>query len=70
MRYFRYLEQGQDDEPVRVTISDAQILREYFPHWKRQMEHVGKQALISEEACIEDFCAVNWAEEVAPVDAA
>jgi hypothetical protein len=63
MRYFRYNEQG-DPENVVVTISEEQILREYFPWWKRQLERSGKTHLISEENCLEDWQATNWAWEV------
>lgn len=43
-------------------MSEAQILRDYYPWWKSQMEKRGKQDLISEESCIEDWIVVNWAE--------
>lgn len=43
------------------TISDEEILASYYPHWQEQMRKVGKEHLISPEACIEDFVVVHWA---------
>jgi hypothetical protein len=63
MRYYRYITQGDGDEPIRVTISEDQILREYFPYWIRQMIRVGRTPLITQENCIDDFCVVHWAQE-------
>ena len=66
MRYFRYVEPGWADEVVTTTMSEEQILQEYWAYWKRRMEEVGRHDLISEENCIQDFVVVNWAWEVEP----
>jgi hypothetical protein len=60
-RYFKY-----DDLDGVHTVTDEEILREYFPYWQEQMRKVGREHMISPENCIEDFVAVNWAEEVTP----
>ncbi len=66
MRTWRWVEPGENNEPVYQTMTDADILREYFPYWKQQMERVCLQDLISEQNCIDDFVVVHWAEQVAP----
>ena len=65
-RTWRYSEPTSptDSTPVVHIITDPEILREYFPHWKGEMERAGKAHLISEELCIEDWVMVHWAEEV------
>lgn len=44
------------------TLSDKEILDEYWEYWSTQMKRVGKDYMISEERCIEDWCVVHWAE--------
>jgi hypothetical protein len=46
------------------TLSRAEVLAQYFEWWSEQMRKAGKEDLISEEACIEDFIVVHWAEVV------
>ena len=43
------------------TLSEQDILNEYWEYWSEKMRSVGKAELISEERCIEDWCIVNWA---------
>ena len=59
MRYFKYCEPGCDK-----IISEARIIKEWFPYWEKQMKRANKKDLISYENCIEDFCNVHWAYEV------
>jgi hypothetical protein len=61
MRYFRF-----EDQDGTHEVTDAQILADYYPYWEEQIRKVGREHLISPENCIEDYCAVNWAEEVYP----
>ena len=63
MRTFEWIEPGDDDQPVTRTITDAEILSQYFPHWCEQMRRVGKADQISDAACIDDFVTVHWAYE-------
>jgi len=44
------------------TLSEKDILDYYWDWWSGKMKEVGKQELISEERCIEDWCVVHWAE--------
>lgn len=48
---------------VEETLSEAMILQYYYPYWSEQMHKVGKQDMISEELCIEDWVIVHWAWE-------
>lgn len=61
MRCFRF----QDQDGIH-ELTDEQILAEYYDYWQGQIRRVGREHLISPENCIEDFCAVHWAEEVTP----
>ena len=63
-RIWRYVEPGDDDQPVTVVMTDAEILEEYFPWWSVQMRKVGKDTLITPENCIDDWVVVHWAEPV------
>lgn len=51
------------DGPTVIEMTEAQILEEYWPYWKEQMEKVGRSELISPERCIQDWVTVNWAWE-------
>lgn len=49
------------DQGGNHIISDEEILASYYPWWQEQMRKVGKEHLISEASCIEDFVVVHWA---------
>lgn len=53
-----------ESQDGRHDITEEEILRTYYPYWQEQMRKVGKEALISPEACIEDFIVVHWAWKV------
>lgn len=61
-RYFKY-----QDPSGEYTISDEEILETYYDHWKGELTRLGRESMISPEACIEDFVAVHWAWEI-PVE--
>lgn len=42
----------------------SDILKEYYECWCDNMRKVGKESMISEDACIEDWVVVHWAEEI------
>jgi hypothetical protein len=46
---------------VAETLSEEQILDEYWEYWKGRMTEVNKTELISKERCIEDWCVTHWA---------
>ena len=64
MRYYTFNEQHLvDGFYSRVTASEEAILAHYFSYWAGAMAKAGKEDLITQENCIEDWCVVNWAWE-------
>lgn len=55
--YFYYDQDGEH------TITDDEIIKEYFDHWCGRMIKAKREKLISHTRCIEDFCIVYWAYE-------
>lgn len=49
-----------------IDICEQQILLQYFPWWSGEMMRMGRQDLISEDNCIQDWVTVNWAWRVEP----
>ena len=45
-------------------VTDAEILETYYPWWASEMRRLGRDHIISEEACIEDWVVVHWAWEI------
>ncbi len=43
-----------------VTMSEDQIIEEYWCWWMGKMREVGREHLISRENCIEDWKVVHW----------
>jgi hypothetical protein len=63
MRTFKYVEPADDDgTPVRVTVTEEDIRREYWPVWEKRMIEINRTPIF--EQCVEDFCSVHWANEV------
>lgn len=48
--------------PLWKTLSEKEILDEYWDYWTGKMKEVGKEDVISEERCIEDWCILHFAE--------
>lgn len=46
------------------TLTEQQVLDEYYDHWCNLMRKVGKEDLISKELCVEDWCTVHYAWEL------
>lgn len=46
-----------------ITMTEAEIIDQYFPYWCGQMIEAGKTEQITLEGCIEDWVVVNWAEK-------
>lgn len=42
-------------------MTEAQILEKYYDEWCERMKKVGRDSLICEENCIQDWVTVNWA---------
>jgi hypothetical protein len=53
-----------DDDPLVLVYTRDEILKDYFEYWSAKMRLVGKDELISEQNCIEDWIIVNYAEAV------
>lgn len=65
MRTFQWIEPGDDGvTPVVRTITEAEIREQYFPWWTEQMRKRGADRVFFAD-CVEDFCVVHWATEVA-----
>lgn len=64
MALWMYVEPGDQGQPVVRRYTEAQILAEYWDYWCEGMRQIGKEAQISEAACIEDWVIVNWAHAV------
>ena len=63
MRYWIYSEplSLESYEPIYQIWSDAAILASYWDYWCGKMRAVGRESQISENNCITDWAAVNWA---------
>lgn len=46
------------------TLSEKQILDEYWNYWSGCMLKAHKSPEITEENCIEDFCIIHWAWKI------
>lgn len=58
MKIYKYTDQAGEH-----VITEEEILKCYYPWWKNKLESLGREHLISEENCIEDFITVHWATE-------
>lgn len=76
MRYFSYNELDPESQSINgnegyvVTMSEKEILEQYYPYWYRKMcEKFGQEyvdATYSFEDCLDDWKIVNWAWESKP----
>ena len=64
MKTYKYTEPDHNMQPVTITLTEAEILGQYYPSWVDKLKKVGKEHLISDERCIADWVAEHWAEEV------
>lgn len=61
MRKFKYYDlDGEHD------ISEHEIILTYWVYWSTEVfrRRPDNTFLITPDNCIDDFCAVNWAEEI------
>ena len=70
MRYFTYIEPRnppEDMEAIRITMSEKEIIDQYYPYWSEQM--IKKYGIEEFETkwnvqdCIDDFVVIHWAVE-------
>lgn len=59
MRTFRYVDQDGEH-----TVTEEEILKDFYPEWCKLMRKAGKEHLISEANCVDDYLVVHWAWEV------
>lgn len=66
LKYYTYVEPGENDEPVYHTLSEVEILEQYFPYWNEQMIKKFGANYIQKynfDDCVQDWCVVHWAWE-------
>jgi len=70
MRYFTYMEPRnppKNMEAVYITLSEKEIIDQYYPYWSEQM--IKKYGIEEFETkwsvqdCIDDFVVIHWAVE-------
>ena len=65
MKYWTICYPGDSQEVVYETLSEADIIQQYWPYWSSKMidkygeEEFKKQW--SEKECIEDWVTIHWA---------
>lgn len=66
MKYFRYVEPGFQTEAVEYTLSEDDIIAEFWKPWSERMtkKYGEGHRLITRENCIDDWVVVHWAWEV------
>lgn len=51
------------EPPEFITVSEADILKEFFPYWSKKMKKYGKESEITEDNCISDWSILRWAHK-------
>ena len=59
-RKWRFIEQSELGNLI-ITMTDEEILTFYFGTWAAHLRRIGREGLISKEACIQDFVTDHWA---------
>lgn len=63
-RKWSYVEPADDGvTAVKIVKTEKEILDIYWGYWSTKMKEIGKEDLISEKACVEDWIVVNWAAQ-------
>jgi hypothetical protein len=63
MRHWTIAYPDEHNNHIEETLSEDQIIAEYWEYWCGKMRQVGREHLISRERCIEDWCVIHWAWE-------
>lgn len=61
---YSFIEPADFGNVIEKRWTTEDILTYYYPDWCLRMKDAGKEHLISEERCIEDWVMVYWAKEV------
>lgn len=65
MKRYRYLTLEDDDRsPKTITMTEDDIMNDYYPRWVERMKSRNLDEQINEENCIKDFIEMHWAWEV------
>lgn len=67
MKYWSMLYPDENDNDVVETLSEDEIIAQYYPYWSgRMIEKYGQEEFDktwSKKECIEDWVVVHWAWE-------
>lgn len=67
MKHWSYSTWDEKGNDVVVTLSESQIIKQYYPYWYRMMCKKFDESYIKENFvtrdCIDDWVVVNWAWE-------
>lgn len=67
MRYWTICYPGDQGEVVVETLSDDDIIKQYYPYWQDRMVKKYGQVEFdknwSEKDCIDDWVVIHWATE-------
>lgn len=70
MRYWSYNELEDDGSNLVVTLSEDEILNQFYPYWSSRMIAKFGQEVFERDwckkDCIDDWVVVNWAWESTP----
>ena len=65
MKYWTICYPADNQEVIYETLSEAEILKQYYPYWSSKMiKKYGQEAFDknwSEKDCIDDWTVVHWA---------
>lgn len=65
MRYWTYVEPGEDGKPNYVTVSEEEIRRNFYPTWRKRMIERGYSVEdLCFLDCLDDWQAIHFAWEV------
>lgn len=62
--YWTYVEPGEDGGAEYHTFSEMEVLNKYFQPWSNRMKSIGREHLVSREACISDWVVIHHAWRV------
>jgi hypothetical protein len=62
-KYWTIVFPGDCGQHVQETWSEDQIIKSYYTYWSTKMIQNVKNAVLSRENCIHDWCVIHWAVE-------
>lgn len=64
MTLYEIIYPDEDNNTITEILTKEEILSSYWDYWTSRMSSVGREHLISEERCIEDWCVIHWASKI------